>query len=166
MSIEYTIDIQLTELGFPEIVPRNTPGRETSSRSISASQKQKVQPADAANETSNDAAAARCKAAHPPKSAQVEQVKGKTGVSTAGTGNTTVPTTGQGDGGGGAEADEGSDDSDVCEEEEIDDSGMLIKFTLYAIEIFIETVTENTFLFASSMSKTPYHMIPFLRLSL
>lgn len=140
MSIEYTIDIQLTELGFPEIAPRISSGRETSSRSISASQKQKVQHADAANETSNDAAAVRCKAAHPSKTAQDEQVKGKTGDSTAGTVNTTVPTTRQGDDRDDAEADEDSDDSDVsdvCEEEEIDDnddedglySGMLLKFT-------------------------------------
>lgn len=137
MSIEYTIDIQLTELGFPEIVPRNSSGRETSSRSISASQKQKVQHAD---ETSDDAAAVRRKAAHPSKSAQGGQVKGKTGDSTAGTVNTTLPTAGQGDDRDGEEAGEDSDDSDVsgvCEEEEINNSddedglysGMLLKFT-------------------------------------
>ncbi|CAF97985.1 unnamed protein product [Tetraodon nigroviridis] len=56
MSIEYTIDIQLTELGFPEIVSRNLPGRETGSQSISASQKQKVHQDDAAKETSTVAA--------------------------------------------------------------------------------------------------------------
>ncbi|XP_029695241.1 histone-lysine N-methyltransferase PRDM9 isoform X1 [Takifugu rubripes] len=120
MSIEYTIDIQLTELGFPEIVPRNSSGRETSSRSISASQKQKVQHADAAKEASKDTAV-RCK---PCKSAQDEQVKGKTGESTAGTVNTTAPATGQGGDGGDAEVEDDSDDSEVsdaCEEEEIDD---------------------------------------------
>lgn len=130
MSIEYTIDIQLTELGFPEIVPRNSSGRETSSRSISASQKQKVQHAGAAKEASRDTGV-RCK---PCQSVPGEQVKGKTGEATAGTVDTTAPTTGQRGDGGGAEVEEDSDDSEVsdaCEEEEIDDdedgldSGML-----------------------------------------
>lgn len=123
MSIEYTIDIQLTELGFPEIVPRNSSGRETGSQSISASQKQKVQQADAAKETSN-VAAVRCKAAHPSESVQDEQVKGRTGDSTAGTVNTTAPTTGQRDARHTAEVNNDSDDSDVfdvCEEEEVED---------------------------------------------
>lgn len=136
MSIEYTIDIQLTELGFPEIVPRNSSGRETSSRSISASQKQKVQHADAAKEASKDAAV-RCK---PCKSVQEEQVEGKTekdDPAPAGTVTTTAPTTGQRGDGGGAEVEDDSDDSEVsdaCEEEEVDDdedglySGMLWSF--------------------------------------
>lgn len=130
MSIEYTIDIQLTELGFPEIVPRNSSGRETSGRSISASQKQKVQHADAAKEAPKDTAV-RCK---PCKSAQDEQVEGKTAGSPAGTVDTSAPTTGQRGDGGGAEVEDDSDDSEVsdaCEEEEVEDdedglcSGML-----------------------------------------
>lgn len=124
MSIEYTIDIQLTELGFPEIVPRNSSGRETGSQSISASQKQKVQQADAAKEPS-DVAAARCKAAHPSESVQDEQVKRRTGDSAAGTVNTTAPTAGQRDARHRAEVDNDSDDSDVsdvCEEEEVEDN--------------------------------------------
>lgn len=113
MSIEYTIDIQLTELGFPDIVPRNSSGRETGSQSISASQKQKVQQADV-----------RCKAAHPSESVQDEQVKGRTGDSTAGPVNTTAPATAPREAGRRAEVDNDSDDSDVsdvCEEEEVED---------------------------------------------
>lgn len=124
MSIEYTIDIQLTELGFPEIVPRNSSGRETGSQSISASQKQKVQQADAAKETPS-VAAVRCKAAHPSEGAQDEQGKGRTGESPAGTVNAAAPATGQGDAGHREGVDNDSDDSDVsdvCEEEELDDS--------------------------------------------
>lgn len=119
MSIEYTIDIQLTELGFPEIVPRNSSGRETGSQSIPASQKQKVQPADGAK------GAARCKSAHPSEGVQDAQVKGRTGGSPAGTVDTAAPTAGQRDAGHAAELDDDSDDSDVsdvCEEEEVDDN--------------------------------------------
>lgn len=40
MSIEYTIDIQLTELGFPEVVqPRESSGREPRCRSVSPEDK-------------------------------------------------------------------------------------------------------------------------------
>lgn len=40
MSIEYTIDIQLTELGFPDVVqPREPSGRETPRRSTSSDDK-------------------------------------------------------------------------------------------------------------------------------
>lgn len=114
MSIEYTIDIQLTELGFPEIVPRHSSGRETSSCSISASQKQKVQQAEAAAAAARGAAsgtAVRCK---PRKRVQDEQLEGATGEATAGA-------AGQSGDGGGAEVEGDSGDSEasgVCEEEE------------------------------------------------
>lgn len=124
MSIEYTIDIQLTELGFPEIVPRNSSGRETGSQSFSASPKHKVQQADAAKETSN-VAAVGCKAAHPPESVQDGQVKAGTGDSPAGTVNASAPTAGRRRARRRAAVENDSDDSevsDVCEEEEVEDN--------------------------------------------
>lgn len=124
MSIEYTIDIQLTELGFPDIVPRNSSGRETGSQSTSAPQKQKVQQVDTAKETSS-VTAVRCKAAHPSASVQEEQVKGRTGDSPAGTVNPAAPAAGRRKARRRAEVDNDSDDSDVsdvCEEEEVEDN--------------------------------------------
>lgn len=109
MSIEYTIDIQLTELGFPEVVP-NSPGRET------GSEKQNVQPRDGAAESPGVTAAL------PSESVRDEQGKGGTRGRTlsAGTLRTPGPTTGRREDG-----DDDSDDSDVsdvCEEEEVDDN--------------------------------------------
>lgn len=119
MSIEYTIDIQLTELGFPDIVPRNPSGRDAGSQSISAPQKQKVRQADAVKETST-VAAVRCKAAHPPEGVREERLKGSNGGSAAGTLATPAHRRSR----RGAEVNNDSDDSDVsdvCEEEEIED---------------------------------------------
>lgn len=135
MSIEYTIDIQLTELGFPDVVS----GRDT--RSVPASPKQKVQPARAVSDAS-DASAVRCKPARLSGSVHDEQGKGRTAGPPAGG----TRTGHGGDGGGsGVEEEEDSDDSevsDVCEEEEVDyyedEDGLCVGMCSRLPEMFLE----------------------------
>lgn len=138
MSIEYTIDIQLTELGFPDIVqPRDTSGRETtgcrstpsddkfsashSPASISTTHKQSLlvrvqQSVDGkeAKQTS-DIETVHCKPINPTPSAQ-EGYNGDTG------GHDGDAARKESEALQGVEDDsDDSDVSEVCEDEEVDE---------------------------------------------
>lgn len=136
MSIEYTIDIQLTELGFPDLVqPRESSGREGGRRSSSSDKKLSVGlPPGTVSNTQKRSPLSRAQKAVDAKGA-AEQTANPEIRSPAKSRRHRVKTVTEGDDGaaarqGGTEEQpaledcDDSDDSDIseaCDEEEIDE---------------------------------------------
>lgn len=133
MSIEYTIDIQLTELGFPDLVqPRESSGREAGRPSSSSDKKLSVsRPPGTVSNTQKRSPLSRAQRAVDAKDV-TEQTANPESRSPAQSRRHRVKTVTEGDGGAaarrcGTEAqpalEDDSDDSDVsmaCDEEEDD----------------------------------------------
>lgn len=134
MSIEYTIDIQLTELGFPDLVqPRESSGREAGRRSSSSDKKLSVsRPPGAVSNTQKRSPLSRAPKAVDAKGI-AEQAENPESRSPAQSRRHRVKTVTEGDDGAAARRDgteeqpaleDDSDDSDVsvaCDEEEVDE---------------------------------------------
>lgn len=161
MSIEYTIDIQLTELGFPNVVqPQDSSGRQTSSsnrpqKSSSSAHKRSLR----VQQSSKEAGAAK-------ETSNTEKI----GC------NSTDPTVTNDPGEDADDDEDDSDDSavsDVCEEEEVDDyedeeelNPGMFRFTSSIAEELVEKNTlchnyrevltkQHLFLFSVSLNVAP-----------